>query len=733
VKRLRRLGFGLSSELWLVQVGIFLNFLGWGGVMPFEVIYLHEARGFSLGVAGLVVGTVTGLAVVAAPLAGPLIDRVGSRATAAAALVALSGGFVGLAFAQTPLQALIAAAAAGIGNGALQPSQSTLLASLAPAELRHRVTAVSRVVSNLGIGIGGAIGGLIAAHGLNGFVVLFLVNAATYLLYAAILLVGVREDARPTPIAGGYRLVLRDRPFVRLALTNVAMIAVGWGVFSWIVPAYARGEIGVSTRLIGLMLFANAVTVVLAQIPVASVAEGRRRAVTMAIGALTFVAACLLVLGADLLELRFAAAALLAAVIVVAVGECLHTTVLMPLVADLAPAALRGRYMAVTGLSWWLGLALAPTLAAPLLSVSPPAAMLTAAAVAAAAALSALALEREIPPALRLTPRPEARLPGPAPAIARARATNAPAPAPATDPAMSTCAVAARQVETRTDVPALAAGLVTVVLWGSAFVAIRDAGQTLSPGSLALGRLLVSLVVLGVAASIWREPLPRRRDLLQIGAFGVLFLGVYSVSLNAAERRVDAGTSAMLIQTGPILIAILAAIFLKEGFPRWLFAGCAVAFSGTVLIGLANSQSAPRAGLGIALLIVAAFAYATAVVIQKPVLARVSPLQVTWLACVAGTLVCLPFAPTLVGELDDAGATAIAWTVYLGIAPTALGFATWAFALRRMSAGRLASLAYLIPVVAIGLGWALLAETPPWLAAVGGALCLVGVYLARRS
>jgi drug/metabolite transporter (DMT)-like permease len=283
-----------------------------------------------------------------------------------------------------------------------------------------------------------------------------------------------------------------------------------------------------------------------------------------------------------------------------------------------------------------------------------------------------------------------------------------------------------------TDVAALAAGLLTVTLWGSAFVAIRDAGETLSPGSLALGRLLVSVVVLGAAAAIWRERLPARRDLAAIAAFGVLFLGVYSVTLNAAERRVDAGTAAMLINTGPILIAIGAGIFLGEGFPRWLFAGCAVAFAGCVLIGLANTQAGSRAGLGIALLVVAACAYATAVVIQKPVLARASPLQVTWLGCAAATVVCLPFAPTLVGELDAAGTQGIAWMVYLGVAPTALGFATWAFALRRMSAGRLASLAYLIPVVAILLGWALLDETPPELAAAGGALCIAGVALARR-
>jgi drug/metabolite transporter (DMT)-like permease len=284
----------------------------------------------------------------------------------------------------------------------------------------------------------------------------------------------------------------------------------------------------------------------------------------------------------------------------------------------------------------------------------------------------------------------------------------------------------------RADVAAIVAALVTVTLWGSAFVAIRDAGQTLSPGSLALGRLLVSLVVLGGAVAIWRQPLPNRRDLLWIAAFGVLFLGVYSVTLNAAERRVDAGTAAMLINTGPILIAILAGIFLKEGFPRWLFAGCAVAFAGCILIGLANTQYGSGAGLGVALLIVVACAYAAAVVIQKPVLARTSPLQVTWLGCVAGTIVCLPFAPTLVTELYNADAPAIGWMIYLGVAPTALGFATWAYALRHMSAGRLASLAYLIPVAAILLGWALLGETPPWLAVVGGALCLTGVALARR-
>lgn len=120
---------------------------------------------------------------------------------------------------------------------------------------------------------------------------------------------------------------------------------------------------------------------------------------------------------------------------------------------------------------------------------------------------------------------------------------------------------------------ALAAGLVTVVVWGSALVGIRAAGQSLSPGSVALGRLIVSTVILCAVAAWRRESLPRRADLVPIAAYGVLWLGLYSLTLNAAERLVDAGTAAMLINSGPLLIAILAGWFLREGFPRGLLLG----------------------------------------------------------------------------------------------------------------------------------------------------------------
>jgi drug/metabolite transporter (DMT)-like permease len=283
----------------------------------------------------------------------------------------------------------------------------------------------------------------------------------------------------------------------------------------------------------------------------------------------------------------------------------------------------------------------------------------------------------------------------------------------------------------RKELLALGAALITVTLWASAFVGIRSAGRDLSPGALTLCRLLVASAVLGALVLARREPLPARRDLPGIVLCGLLWFGVYNVALNEAERRVDAGTAAMLVNVGPVLIAVLAGVILREGFPRSLMAGSAIAFAGVLVIGLATSDRGLDAGWGALLCLGAALAYAGGVVAQKPILARSSALQVTWLACTVGMLACLPFGPTLVHELGDAHSSAIAWAVYLGVLPTAVAFTTWAYALAQTTAGRMGSTTYLVPPLAIVMGWAILGETPPALALAGGALCLVGVVVAR--
>ena len=279
---------------------------------------------------------------------------------------------------------------------------------------------------------------------------------------------------------------------------------------------------------------------------------------------------------------------------------------------------------------------------------------------------------------------------------------------------------------------AFLAALLTVVLWASAFVGIRAAGEDLSPGALALGRLVIGSVLLGVLVGSRREALPRRRDLPLIALCGVLWFAAYNVLLNAAEQHIDAGTASMLVNIGPILIAILAGLILGEAFPKTLFAGCAIAFAGVAVIGFATANSGLSI-VGTVLALLAAVGYAGGLVAQKVVLARVSALQTTWLCCVVGAVVCLPFAPSLASDLGDADASSLAWLVYLGVFPTAVAFTTWAFALARTGAARLAPLTYLVPPISVLLGWALLGEAPPALAFLGGALCLIGVAVTRRG
>jgi drug/metabolite transporter (DMT)-like permease len=279
---------------------------------------------------------------------------------------------------------------------------------------------------------------------------------------------------------------------------------------------------------------------------------------------------------------------------------------------------------------------------------------------------------------------------------------------------------------------AAAAG-VTVLLWASAFVGIRAAGEDLSPAPLTLGRLLVAAVVLGALVTLRGDALPSRAAVPRLLACGLLWFGAYNVLLNAAEQRVDAGTAAMLVNVGPVILAVLAGVLLHEGFPRSLVTGCAIAFAGAVVIGLATSERSVDAGWGAALCVAAATAYAGGVVAQKPLLEHTSALQVTFLACAIGATACLPFAPALVRELGDAPASSVAWTAYLGVFPTAIGFTTWAYALKRTSAGKMGATTYLVPPIAVLLGWAILGETPPALALAGGALCLAGVAVTRGA
>ncbi|MFF1376164.1 DMT family transporter [Streptomyces sp. NPDC058308] len=277
----------------------------------------------------------------------------------------------------------------------------------------------------------------------------------------------------------------------------------------------------------------------------------------------------------------------------------------------------------------------------------------------------------------------------------------------------------------------LAAASVTVALWASSFIAIRSSGEHFGPGALAFGRLAVASVVLGAILLARREGVPPREAWPGIAASGLLWFGAYMVALNWGEREVDAGTASMIVNIGPILMALLGGWLLKEGFPPKLMAGMAVSFAGAVVVGLATSGGGGSSLLGVLLCLLAAVVYAVGVVLQKPTLKHATPLQVTTFGALVGALACLPFVGQFVSEVGRAPASATLQVVYLGVFPTALAFSTWAYAISRSTAGKMGATTYAVPVLVILMSWLFLGEVPARLALFGGLLCLAGVAVSR--
>ncbi len=406
---LRTLNPPLPSSVRTLQAGALVNALGNGLAYPFLFIYLHNVRDIDLATAGLIVGTNSAVGLVAGPIIGSLIDRIGGRVTLAASLALLAIGFGGYAFVETPWQGFLASAIAGIGNGGFWPSQSSLIAGLTPQAQRHQAFAMQRVMMNLGIGLGGLAGGLIATTSdPSTFTVLFLADAATFLVYSVFLLRVPAPPRTPRPEGrerGGYGEVVRNRVFMAVVTLNFVFIGAGMAQLETL-PVYAKNEAGVTEKGIGLLFFLNTLVIVLSQLPMARLLEGHRRMRTLAVLGVVWAVGLLLVPIAGVAVNAWVAWGFLALTFtIIAVGECLHGTVQAPLVADLADHSLIGRYMAASAFSWGVGFALGPAVGGLVLNHWPHALWPAAAAVCLAAGAAALALERSIPAGARTTPK----------------------------------------------------------------------------------------------------------------------------------------------------------------------------------------------------------------------------------------------------------------------------------------------------------------------------------------
>src|SRR5438034_5298205 len=372
---------GLSRPVLILQAGNALNYFGYGLVLPFEIIYLHQIRGFSTSTAGLVLAATMGTSAIVTLPTGALLDRYSAKALVIAGSLASALGYAGFAFVERPWQAFACSIVSGAGLGAAGTANRTLMVRLIRPDQRVAAFALNRVAGNFGIGLGASVAGFIvaSAQSLSSFQILYSFDAVTYAAFALIVLAAVpsprAETVTATDASGtGFRAVARDRLFLTVIAANIVLVVVGHTFFSNILPPFAKTHTPLGPAAIGILFLVNTSFVVIAQIPAVRVVTRIRRTHAFAAASAIFAVSLLAVLPATLTHSELAATSLLAGVaIVFAIGECVHTNVLGPLVADMAPAHLLGRYLSLYGLTFTISLALGPAIGGLLLQTSPDA------------------------------------------------------------------------------------------------------------------------------------------------------------------------------------------------------------------------------------------------------------------------------------------------------------------------------------------------------------------------
>jgi predicted MFS family arabinose efflux permease len=401
-----------SVAVWVLQLGMLVNFFGNGLVAPFLVLYLHFGRGLPIAVAGAAIATGGITAIASGFLAGWSADRFGPKVTIVAAMLSNALAYGLYLQVREVWQAFAVAALVGVGTGAYGPSSQSLVAILVRPEQRHRVFTQNRMFSLVGLGVGGIVGGFIAAgERPSDYETLLALDVATFLVFAAILtrIPVARRRVDGSANAGGYASALRDRSLVRLCLVNLALVSAGIAPMLVLMPAYAKVHGAVGESAIGVIYAANTLTVLFAQIPITRFAEGRRRMPLLAFGTALWILAWGVMFTGAAGPRAWAAATIGAAVVLYGVGECLYSAVVVPTVAAIAPDALRGRYLAVMGFSWQAGFMVGPAIGASLLTVGPLALPAACASLCVVAMAGALATERGLAADHIRTPRVTAR------------------------------------------------------------------------------------------------------------------------------------------------------------------------------------------------------------------------------------------------------------------------------------------------------------------------------------
>lgn len=282
--------------------------------------------------------------------------------------------------------------------------------------------------------------------------------------------------------------------------------------------------------------------------------------------------------------------------------------------------------------------------------------------------------------------------------------------------------------------PAWAAGIVVAFLWASAFPAIRIAAPALGVIGLSVSRLVIAslvLVVIGVLTKKVR--LPRWTDVPWIVACGISGMAGYFLLLNWGELYVPAGTASMIVSASPIVSIAIAAIALREPLSKPAIVGSVVAVLGVIIVSVARAGIAFSSAVWI--VIAAAILLGIYHPLTRPLLKRYSGLEVATYATVSAAIMTLPLFPLAWSQLSTASHMTWIAAVYLGVFPSAIGYALWGFSLSRLTVATTTSFLYLVPVIAVAIAYFYLDEVPLAVELLGGAVVLLGVVIlhARRA
>ncbi|MGP3773309.1 MFS transporter [Streptomyces sp. SDT5-1] len=367
----------MGAAMRRIQVGSALSAFGIGFTVPFLYVYVAEVRGLGAGAAGIVLAAFAMAALVVLPFTGRAIDRRGPLPVLVAASVVAAVGAVGLGVATVESAAIVAAAVLGAGTAVLQPALATMIVWCSAPETRTRSFATQFFLQNLGLGIGGLIGGqLVDESRPDSFLLLFSIEAVMFLVLAGIVLT-VRMPHSPVlgesvpkdgAAGGGMRALLGHRAMVQLCVLGFVLFFACYGQFESGLSAYGVEAAGISASTLGIALAANTAMIVVAQFAVLKLVERRNRTRVIAAVGLIWTVAWLIAGYAGLGNgsQAMATAAFISTYALFGLGEAMLSPTVAPLVADLAPAGMVGSYNSAFALVKQLALAVGPAVGGPM-------------------------------------------------------------------------------------------------------------------------------------------------------------------------------------------------------------------------------------------------------------------------------------------------------------------------------------------------------------------------------